>query len=518
MAVITGKGGKATTSNKKTTKKKTNTEKVLKNAFSSSDTVKVNDNSTNKTTKLYGTGKGEVGDYHEGLNEASDSKTKVKDTKPTKLTGDGSTKTASHEETKKKSGSSTTLSKGGISGQKVTPETSSDKKTTTSISSKSTPQDTPSQSTPTKSTTTQSAQTQNTQTQSTIDVPLEKVEDAIRREWTPVESYDPYADEQYNKQLQEYKDSIAGEYARQREESDAAYEKNKAAADIAALRRGMGRSSYNLQTMANIDTEKAKASQQISDKEAEAAQQFGVQLASELRNNYQWETAQNYQRERDTWSDYYQQQSLNQNQQSLNMQAQQNEIARQQADRNYNYQASRDQVADQQWQQNFEYQQGRDAVADQQWNQNFEYQQGRDKVSDEQWNKNFEYQQGRDTVSDQQWQQTFEQNQKIADQNQQNTERQLSNTEQQIWLSYCQNAAQNGGTVTDEMLKKAGLTRKDYNAMKKKSKKSSSGGSKGGTTPQQTPQQTTPTDSGLEDQAGSTWLQNTSRKIRNALK
>ena len=372
-----------------------------------------------------------------GLGEtsgSSDNSTKIDHTnKPTKLTGDGSTQTANHD-----------------NQPKTGAEKAAEVPTTGATGNKNTQTTTASTSTGSSSST-----GTKTATESKIEVPLKEVEQATRREAEKVQSYDPYADDQYNRQLEEYRQSIAGAYERQREESDLAYDRNKSAADRAALARGMGRSSYNLQTMANIDTEKAKARQTISDKEEEAAQQFGVQLASELRNNYQWETAQNYQRDRDTWNDYFQQQSLNQNQQSLNMQAQQNAIANQQADRAYNYQVGRDQTADQQWQQSFNYQQQRDTV------------------SDEQWQKTFGYQQQRDTVADEQWQKTFEQNQKIADQGQ-------SNTEKQIALGLLQSMAQTGGNPSDSLLKAAGIKRKDYNAMKKKTSKSKSSGGSGG--------------------------------------
>lgn len=413
-------------------KKSSSTVDKLTGAFVSNDKIgkKYSPNESNF-------GQGEQTKTENGEHKASGEKTKDK-TKITELTGDDTTKTATKGGSKK--GIGTSFSQGGISGQKVVPEKTSGTGSGSSTGSGSG---------------SGSGSGTKTQTESKIEIPLKEVEQATRREAEKVQSYDPYADDQYNRQLEEFRQSIAGAYERQREESDLAYDRNKSAADRAALARGMGRSSYNLQTMANIDTEKAKARQTISDKEEEAAQQFGVQLASELRNNYQWETAQNYQRDRDTWSDYYQQQGLNQNQQSLNMQAQQNAIANQQADRAYNYQVGRDQTADQQWQ------------------QSFNYQQSRDQKSDEQWEKSFGYQQQRDTVSDEQWTKTFEQNQKLADQSQANTEKQYA-------AGLIQYMAQNGGTPSDALLKAAGISRKDYNAMKKKTSKSKSSGSSGG--------------------------------------
>ena len=60
--------------------------------------------------------------------------------------------------------------------------------------------------------------------------------------------------------------SLSTTYNKRKEDSNQQYDLNRNAADRAALQRGMGRSSYNLATMANIDTEKARAADQI-DKE-----------------------------------------------------------------------------------------------------------------------------------------------------------------------------------------------------------------------------------------------------------
>lgn len=57
--------------------------------------------------------------------------------------------------------------------------------------------------------------------------------------------------------------SLNTTYGKRTEESNRNYDLNRNAADRAALQRGMGRSSYNLATMANIDTEKAKAADRI---------------------------------------------------------------------------------------------------------------------------------------------------------------------------------------------------------------------------------------------------------------
>ena len=76
-----------------------------------------------------------------------------------------------------------------------------------------------------------------------------------------------------------------------------------------------------------------------------------------------------YERYRDSMSDYY-----------ANLDRLQNQYN---TERNFDY----GQFSDQR---NYDYQKGRDAVSDDQWNKSFQYQQDRDKISDEQWQKQFD--------------------------------------------------------------------------------------------------------------------------------
>lgn len=57
--------------------------------------------------------------------------------------------------------------------------------------------------------------------------------------------------------------SLSTTYGARTRESDKQYDLNRNAADRAAIQRGMGRSSYNLATMANINNEKAEAADRI---------------------------------------------------------------------------------------------------------------------------------------------------------------------------------------------------------------------------------------------------------------
>lgn len=223
--------------------------------------------------------------------------------------------------------------------------------------------------------------------------------------------------------------SLSTTYGKRTEDSNKAYDQNIAAADRAAQQRGMGRSSYNLQTMANLGKEKATAADRIN---------------SELIADYQ-----------NRLSD-------------LEAQERQEAFQREQ----FEYQKERDQNADQQWQLQFDYGKERDTKSDQQWQMNFDYGKERDKVGDTQWQKSFDqsnkqwqaqfdYGKDRDKVSDEQWQKQFDYQDKTA--------------QQQVALQYINNILQKGGTPSDALLAQAGLSRADYNQMKNKS--SGGGGS-----------------------------------------
>lgn len=226
--------------------------------------------------------------------------------------------------------------------------------------------------------------------------------------------------------------SLSTTYGQRVDDSNKAYDQNIAAADRAAQQRGMGRSSYNLQTMANIGKEKATAADRI-----------GRELIADYQNRLS----------------------------DLEAQERQEAFQREQ----FEYQKERNNVADQQWQQQFDYGKERDTVGDTQWQMQFDYGKERDTVSDkqwqqqfdtnkDQWQQQFDYGKDRDKVSDEQWQKSFDYQDK--------------SNQQQIALQYINQMLTNGGTPSDDLLKQAGLSRSDYEQMKKKS----SGGGKKKTT------------------------------------
>lgn len=171
--------------------------------------------------------------------------------------------------------------------------------------------------------------------------------------------------------------SLETAYGQRIDESNKAYEQNKIAADMAALQRGMGRSSYALQTAANIDQQKATAADRIR---------------GEMIADYQNRASQIDQQE----------------------------------------------------------------LENQRYEQQWAYQQERDKVSDKQWKLQFDAQQ-------EQFKQQFEYN-KMSQQ-------------QQLAYNSLMNMLETGDNPTDALLSQAGLSRHDYEQMKKAVPKRRSGGS-----------------------------------------
>ena len=172
--------------------------------------------------------------------------------------------------------------------------------------------------------------------------------------------------------------SLENSYDQQRQQSNESYDQAISQADRQMLSRGMGRSSYAGQTLANMQQKKIEAENQITGNQIADYQNRLTQLEQQELENERWE-------------------------------------------RQFNYQQSRDTVADEQWQKQFNAQQ-------------------------------------------EQWKQQFEYNKKTAD--------------QQMAYNYVVQMLEKGDRPSDELLKRAGISRHDYNQMKT-SMKASGGGSGG---------------------------------------
>ena len=243
-------------------------------------------------------------------------------------------------------------------------------------------------------------------------------------------------------------DSLGYTYGLKREDSDKQFRQAYSQADRAALQRGMGRSSYNLSTLAGIDRQRIDAGNAI----------WSEQIADYENRLQQIEDAE---REQANWEKQYaeNQRQFNEN---LAFNRERANVSDTQWQKQYDYQVGRDTVADQQWQKQYDYQLGRDKVADQQWNLTYNYQKERDAVADKQYQQNYNYQVSRDQVADQQWAQAFDyQAQRDARADYQWGEEfrvQQEQADRELAASYAQALLAAGLEVPNSLLKQAGLS------------------------------------------------------------
>ena len=283
-------------------------------------------------------------------------------------------------------------------------------------------------------------------------------------------------------------DSLSNVYGQKTEDSNKAYDQAMSQADRQLLSRGMQRSSYGAQTLANIGQQKIEAQNKIASEQIADYENRLYQIERDEKADEQWERqfAENVR----------------------------------QYDTTLAYNKERAAVADQQWQKSFDYQTERDKVADQQWQTTFNYQTERDKVADQQWQKAFDYQAGRDAVADQQWQKTYDlQLQQWQDQlsqwDQQFNYTKMSD-EQKTAYNTVVGILANGNDPSDELLAKAGISRADANAMKAQVKASGGGsGSKSGSGSGGS--NGTPTDADVESEFNPIPALNLADTVMNAL-
>lgn len=151
--------------------------------------------------------------------------------------------------------------------------------------------------------------------------------------------------------LQQQRDALQATYDKQREASEKNYRMRYSQADRQMLSRGMQRSSYGAQVLANIDLEGAEAIQDLYDQQGAAegnidAQraQLAQQLAAQLSQYNAGEAADVMKRIRELEDQDYERGLANaQNRNQLSTQIYQ-----------LMYQAERDKVADKQWQAQFD--------------------------------------------------------------------------------------------------------------------------------------------------------------------
>jgi len=282
-------------------------------------------------------------------------------------------------------------------------------------------------------------------------------------------------------------DSLNYSYGKKRESQEQAYNKSYSQADRQALSRGMQRSSYNAQNLANINEQKNRALGDIWDTQIADYENRLADIEKEEAAAEQWERQfAESQRQYDTSLAWQKEQAATQNNQWQ---------------QEFNYKQERDKTTDQQWQLGFDYQKERDTTADQQWQMNYnltkagqEWDQAFKEAESERqqgnWEKTYEQTAQQNAIANDQWQKSFDQ---TADQNAWTREYQQAQADLQasqwersfaqdnadsdktIAINFVTNAASNGGDVSDDLLARAGISREDYNAMKKKATSSGSG-------------------------------------------
>lgn len=223
-------------------------------------------------------------------------------------------------------------------------------------------------------------------------------QDTIRQTISDIaQEYDGNDDEKFTKSLARYASAIQAGYDAQREASGKQYDRNKSAAENAALKRGMGRSSYNLQTLANIDEDRAKAQQDIWNNQQSDLNQFAYQLGKDMQAQSNWQAEMDYQKERAGKAD-------EQWQQQFDYQAGRDRTADEQWEKQFNTQNSQWQqtfdTQNSQWERQFNANQAQQQVQNQQWERQFN-------TSNEQWNRQFEANQNQQNIANQQWERQF---------------------------------------------------------------------------------------------------------------
>lgn len=258
--------------------------------------------------------------------------------------------------------------------------------------------------------------------------------------------------------LQQQRAGLQDTYDQQREASARDYRQRYSQADRQMLSRGMQRSSYGAQILANINQRGAEAQQKLWDAQGTAegsidAQraQLAQQLGDQLLQYDASRAADVLKRTRELDDQEYERQQAQQQRNdqlglqlaSILRQAERDKISDEQFEKQFGLskQQAEAQIANMQWQQQYQTDRARAAdeqaarqyalsereleaqLANQQWQR--EYQQARDAVSDAQWQQNYDfnaqkwadtlaeqlyqrqYQEGRDAVKDAQWEKTY---------------------------------------------------------------------------------------------------------------
>lgn len=255
-------------------------------------------------------------------------------------------------------------------------------------------------------------------------------------------------------------DSLNYSYGKKRESSDKSYNKAISQQDRTMQRRGMGRSSYGMQTLAGLQNEKNKAANDIYSEQIADYENRRYQIDRDKVADDQWER---------TFGENQRQfnENLKENQRQFDTKNVQwwnefNENARQ---FNENLAENKRQFDTSEankvtmWSNEFNETKQQNDIKNAQWWNEYNYKQSRDAVSDSQWERSF-------NAQNDQWKQQFEYN-KMSD-------------DQKLAYNYVTAIIGQGGTPSDELLARAGLSRADANAMTAQVAAGGGGGGGGG--------------------------------------
>ena len=282
-------------------------------------------------------------------------------------------------------------------------------------------------------------------------------------------------------------DSLNYSYGLKREDSDRAYDKAYSQADRQALSRGMQRSSYNAQNLANINQQKITAQNNIWDTQIADYENRLADLEQQEAEAERWERQFAANREDTAWNQAFQEKQYQAGRDDAawnqEFQAQKYKDDRADAERNWNFtqQQYADSRADTAWQQSMTEKQYADSRADTAWNQAFQTQQYNDSRADTAWQQAFQTQQYNDSRADTAWNQAFQTQQFELQKEQWQKEFGFNEktTDQKIAMEYAMSILQNGQMPSADLLARAGLSEADARSMMAQVSSGGNGGRSG---------------------------------------
>ena len=290
---------------------------------------------------------------------------------------------------------------------------------------------------------------------------------------------DAFRDKQFDEQVRQYNESLGfqkEEAARSQGNWEKEYDANRAdTAWSQAFQQNQFdyQKQQDAQSQANWEAQFGYQKEQDAQSQANWEKQFGYQQQQDAQSQANWEAQFGYQKEQDAQSQAnwetqfgYQKEQDAQSQANwetqLAYQKEQDALAQENWKEQFGYQKEQDAQTQANWEKQFGYQQEQDAQTQANWEKTFGYQQERDAISDAFAEKQFEFQQQQWETQKEQWREEFDFNK--------------MSTEQQLYYNYIMQALEAGGDVSDEMLAKAGISRADFNAMKRKAEETVGGG------------------------------------------